>query len=46
MIEMPSESDSDRSQRDKITIMLADDHPLLRQALADILNKQADFEII
>jgi DNA-binding NarL/FixJ family response regulator len=46
MTEMSSESDSDRSQRDKITIMLADDHPLLRQALADILNKQADFEII
>ncbi|GAI58769.1 unnamed protein product, partial [marine sediment metagenome] len=46
MTEMPSESDSDRGQRDKITIMLADDHPLLRQALADILNKQADFEII
>ena len=46
MTEMPSEFDSDRGQHDKITIMLADDHPLLRQALADILNKQADFEII
>jgi len=46
MTEMPSEFDSDRGQHDKITIMLADDHPLLRQALAGILNKQADFEII
>ena len=46
MTEIPSESDLDRGRHDKITIMLADDHPLLRQALADILNRQADFEII
>lgn len=26
--------------------MLADDHPLLRQALRDVLEKQADFEVI
>jgi DNA-binding NarL/FixJ family response regulator len=26
--------------------MLADDHPLLRQALRDVLEKQPDFEVI
>jgi len=46
MTEALSQFDSDRSQRDKIAIMLADDHPLLRQALANVLNKEADFEII
>jgi NarL family two-component system response regulator LiaR len=30
----------------KIRIMLADDHPLLRQALRDVLEKQPDFEVI
>lgn len=37
-------SDSDRSK--KTRIILADDHPLLRQALKDILDKQHDFEVI
>ena len=30
----------------KTRIMLADDHPLLRQALRDVLEKQHDFEVI
>lgn len=30
----------------KITILLADDHPLLRHALRDVLEKQADYEIV
>lgn len=35
-----------QNQPNKITIMLADDHPLLRQALRNILEKQSDFEIV
>jgi DNA-binding NarL/FixJ family response regulator len=31
---------------DKTRIMLADDHPLLRQALRDVLEKQRDFDVI
>ena len=30
----------------KISIILADDHPLLRHALRDVLKKQTDFEIV
>ena len=30
----------------KTRIMLADDHPLLRQSLRDVLEKQPDFEVI
>ena len=30
----------------KITILLADDHPLLRQAVRSALEKEADFEIV
>lgn len=30
----------------KTRIMLADDHPLLRQSLRDVLEKQSDFEVI
>jgi NarL family two-component system response regulator LiaR len=30
----------------KTRIILADDHPLLRQALRDVLEKQRDFEVI
>lgn len=31
---------------DKISIMLVDDHPLLRQALRAVLERQADFKIV
>jgi len=34
------------SPSNKIRIILADDHPLLRQALRDVLEKQPDFEVI
>lgn len=40
------ESVSNTKQARKITILLADDHPLLRKALRDILEPQEDFEII
>lgn len=43
MVEATSKSGSNRS---KTRIMLADDHPLLRQALRDVLEKQPDFEVI
>lgn len=35
-----------QKQQDKIDIIIADDHPLLRQALKNVLEKQADFKII
>jgi DNA-binding NarL/FixJ family response regulator len=35
-----------QDQPRKITILLVDDHPLLRQALRDLLQKEADFEIV
>jgi len=37
---------SNQDKPDKIRIMLADDHPLLRQALRDVLEKERDFEVI
>lgn len=37
---------SERRQPQKTRIMLADDHPLLRQALRNVLEKHADFEVI
>lgn len=35
-----------RDKADKITIVIADDHPLLRKAIRDILEKERDFEIV
>lgn len=35
-----------QKQQDKISIIIADDHPLLRQALKSVLEKQPDFKII
>ncbi|HEY81921.1 MAG TPA: response regulator transcription factor [Dehalococcoidia bacterium] len=46
MTELRAEVDPAQGQPDTITIMLADDHPLLRQALRNVLEKQADFKII
>jgi DNA-binding NarL/FixJ family response regulator len=34
------------SECNKVRIIIADDHPLLRQALRNILEKQPDFEVI
>jgi NarL family two-component system response regulator LiaR len=44
--ELTLESDLHPRKSSKIRIMLADDHPLLRQALRDVLEKQRDFEVI
>ena len=38
--------DMAQSQPHKISILLVDDHPLLRQALKDLLQKEGDFEIV
>jgi len=37
---------SNQEKVNKTRIMLADDHPLLRQALRNVLEKQHDFEVI
>jgi NarL family two-component system response regulator LiaR len=46
VVEVTSELSSGPCGADKIKIVLADDHPLLRQALRDVLEKQPDFEVI
>lgn len=46
MNEALSKAKSVTSETKKITIMLVDDHPLVRKALRDVLEKQADFEIV
>ena len=46
MTEVSSASGTVQNASGKTTIMLADDHPLLRQALRDLLEKEADFEIV
>ena len=46
MTELTSSFDKIQDTPDRITVMLADDHPLLRQALRAVLEKQPDFEII
>lgn len=46
MDEIKSVFGSNQDKPIKIRIMLADDHPLLRQALKSALEKQPDFEVI
>lgn len=41
-----SESIASRKQSTKTRIILADDHPLLRKALKDLLEKEATFDIV
>jgi len=41
-----SDSGIVRGESRKIAILLADDHPLLRQALRNLLEKEDDFEIL
>ena len=41
-----SGSSLDQTESGKTTVLLADDHPLLRQALRDLLKKEDDFEIV
>ena len=35
-----------RNESGKATLLLVDDHPLLRQALKDLLRKEDDFEVV
>lgn len=46
MAEVASEFGSKHHKSSKTRIMLADDHPLLRQALRNVLEKQHDCEVI
>lgn len=46
MAEVKSVSGSNQGKVNRTRIMLADDHPLLRQALRNVLEKQPDFEVI
>lgn len=43
---VPSKIGTDQVSKQKITILIADDHPLLRQALRHLLAKYKDFEIV
>jgi len=38
--------ESQHNYQGKISIMLADDHPLLRKAVKDVLEQEKDFEVI
>jgi len=46
LAEVTSVFGSNQDKVNKIRIILADDHPLLRQALRNVLEKQHDFEVI
>ncbi len=46
MNELLPENELTQGKPDKITVVLADDHPLLREALRNILEKEVDFEIV
>ena len=46
MNEVLPEAGSIQNRTNKIGVILADDHPLMRQALRNVLEKQADFEIV
>ena len=46
MMAASKEFSSVQKQQDEISIIIADDHPLLRQALRNVLEKQTDFKII
>jgi NarL family two-component system response regulator LiaR len=46
LAEVTSVFSSNQDKVNKTRIMLADDHPLLRKALRNVLEKQPDFEVI
>lgn len=46
MITVFSEASTNPNEIKKITVLLADDHPLMREALRNILNKSLDIEIV
>ena len=37
---------ADQPERKKISVLIADDHPIVRQSLKDLVNAQEDMEII
>lgn len=46
MIEISSQHDSNLGEQKKISVMVVDDHPLMRQALRSVLEKEADFKVV
>jgi two-component system, NarL family, response regulator LiaR len=46
MSTLTTELDTDNVKVNKTRIIIADDHPLLRQALRNVLEKQPEFEIV
>lgn len=46
MNELVPETELAQGKPGKISVMVADDHPLLREALRNVLEKEADFEIV
>jgi DNA-binding NarL/FixJ family response regulator len=46
MVEEMLASELSQNQSNRIRIMLADDHPLLRQALRNVLEKESDLEVV
>jgi len=46
MNQISSELESNQDKKDRITILVADDHPLMRKALKNLLEKQPDLEIV
>jgi DNA-binding NarL/FixJ family response regulator len=46
LVEAKSAFGSNQEKLNRIRIILADDHPLLRQALRNVLEKYSDFEVI
>ena len=46
MDDLPLNTEPATDKTERIKIMLADDHPLLREALRHVLEKEEDFEIV
>jgi NarL family two-component system response regulator LiaR len=46
MTAIQSENLPNWSSRKRITILMADDHPLFRKAVRDVLEKQEDFKVV
>jgi DNA-binding NarL/FixJ family response regulator len=46
MVAIPSEMLPTISSGKRITILMADDHPLFRKAVRDVLEKQEDFKVV
>lgn len=46
MVEVKSIPSISKQETVKVRIMIADDHPLIRQALRNVIEKEPDFEVI